>query len=757
MSEDERYKSLDDPGIGDTTGMTEDEQLRKWKQKSHIQNEEIKKLRAKNNQKRNDLKQIGDDVEGLVQQNLRKQALQSSKTNNDYLTELRIIGEIQSGKGINEFTKFVDKGILEKLLELQKFEKMNNDEKQKLEQFNAKSSNLKFTQQLEDLKNELKDLKKKDIEYDRSIKELNKILKEVELSRDKQTLPLKFKENIQKLKDDKKLFAAKLKLLVQKDLEMQKKMKEQQNIFVQLQSKYRTKCKKEGQLPDEKFLIVKEQDKDKKDKNIQDIIQKQRDERQVDIEQKKIEKEERKKKFQENEKNKEKIFSEENFKQVIEKAENLRTQLKEEKQIFQKRREDLQKELTIYQQQQINLQKQFKEADHNAFIWVNKLTEAQRLLALQKEKERKDVKDKLAKTVPQSAPDQEIVTIKKVQEKKTYIHGITAVNESSVQFDDSKQLEWVQDYRLKKITIFFEKGSLLLIGVSTEYTDKDEGFKQEFFHIDGQLFSSIDKEAQKKELEIEADDKISYVSGTYNSSQIIFLKIETAKKQFLQVGNLGYKDQSTKEFRIDIKGDDVITGFQGILDLTDESEEPSQKYLVAFGLKLKPKELDIKGKKQKKQEQKVQEQIKKPIRKIVKYNIKKQRFDNLELIKSQPRLETSFQNLDESARQQHYDQFLQKEKIRQYKARLGLNDEKNFSPATYKEKNYIIDEMKRKEKEKERKKKVEDFRQQTQSAKNLLDPKQQSPPKQQKKQESPPKKQEQKKAEPPKKDQAKKK
>ena len=28
-----------------------------------------------------------------------------------------------------------------------------------------------------------------------------------------------------------------------------------------------------------------------------------------------------------------------------------------------------------------------------------------------------------------------------------------------------------------------------------------------------------------------------------------------------------------------------------------ESEEPSQKYLVAFGLKLKPKELDIKGKK----------------------------------------------------------------------------------------------------------------------------------------------------------------
>lgn len=88
------------------------------------------------------------------------------------------------------------------------------------------------------------------------------------------------------------------------------------------------------------------------------------------------------------------------------------------------------------------------------------------------------------------------------------------------------------------------------------------------------------------EIKITPEEKLSYISGFHNKEQIIFLKFETTKKRVIQVGNMKYKDNFTKDFRIEIK-DKEIQGFSGILDFTNESSNPSERYLVALGVNLK--------------------------------------------------------------------------------------------------------------------------------------------------------------------------
>ncbi|CAD8113301.1 unnamed protein product [Paramecium sonneborni] len=679
----------------DEQGLDENQKLRKLKDllAQHVQ--QVQKLRRRNNNLRTQLKKLGDKAEKLVQSNVRKQKLLEQKLDpkHNHLAEKKILYEIKNNnKSTKDFADKIDSRILDKLINIDKMEQSNTLLREQIKALKDRNKNLDQTEEVNKLSNEILLVEKQIADEERLNRKMFLIIREQELELKQQQIDCDYESRLDSLKEDIKKLKEDIKNQQKEELHQTRREIEMNNYFTELKNIYRSMCNKLNKPCEEKdyYKSSKEQDEDNTNnsnlKNAIKCAQKIQKDNQMGF----LKQKENQKKPEENDElNKALIeFKKDNeiFKKLQEDVQNLQQDLEKKEKQTQKERKFQLEEYSKLSEDVGQLAKQLKEKEVQTKSTVTKLNDLQRQLQLL---DKRQVQEQIQSTQ---------------QKPESIMFGIDKKTETCLPFDDSKNLDWTLNMPINQIVVCKNSKNDLIIGLELTYGNADNKEEQKITKHIGLQEGSIGKE----QIIITPEDKLSYISGFYNQEQIIFLKFETTKKRIIQVGNMKYKDNFTKDFRIEIK-DREILGFSGILDYTQESQNPSERYLVAIGLNLKQKELDISTRKRLKKQKMLEEQDKQRVpvdyRKIT-YPFRKNHPKHLELIKSQPKLEVSIYDEEKvKLYQKEKERYLQAQR-----AQLGFSSVKQFSPATYKLKEYQEEEQKRKEMSDQRKLRVEQKR-----------------------------------------------
>ncbi|CAD8169599.1 unnamed protein product [Paramecium pentaurelia] len=683
----------------DEQGLDENQKLRKWKDllAEHVQ--QVQKLRGRNNNLRGHLKKLGDKAEKLVQSNVRKQKLLEQKLDPKHynLAEKKILYEIKNGKSKQDFANKIDPRILDLLINIDKMEQSNSLMREQIKALRDRNKNLEQTEDVNKLSNEIILIEKQIGDEDRLRKKIQLIIKEQEAELKQQQFDCDYESRLNSLKEQIKKLKDNIKEAQKEELHETRKEVELNNYFAEIQKIYRQMCTQLNKPCEEKQHFKQEKQKEQdntneKQKKVQEFAQKSQDQNQKrflqikDKQEEPEEKDELKKALNEFKKDKDTIF-----KQLKEDVKTLQEELEKKEKEAQKEKRRQIEEYAKLSEDVVQLAKQLKEKEVQTKSSVTKLNDLQRQAQLL---EKKQFSDPIQST--QHKPE-------------SIMFGIDKKTETCLPFDDSKNLDWTSNMPINQIVVCQNSQNNLIIGLELTYGESENKDNKTTKHI-GLQEGNIDK----VQININSEEKLSYISGFYNQEQIIFLKFETNKKRIIQVGNMKYKDNQTKDFRIEIK-DREILGFNGILDYTSESQNPSERYLVAIGLNIKQKELDIstkkKLKKQKMLEEKDKQRVPVDYRKIT-YPFKKNHPKHLELVKSQPKLDVSiYEEQKIKLFQKEKERFLQAQR-----AQLGLLSAKQFSPATYKQQEYLEEDQRRKELNEKRKIMVEQKREEIKSS-----------------------------------------
>ncbi|CAD8190840.1 unnamed protein product [Paramecium pentaurelia] len=677
----------------DEQGLDDNQKLRKWKDllSEHVQ--KVQKLRMRNNNLRGQLKKLGDKAEKLVQSNVRKQKLLEQKLDPKHynLAEKKILYEIKNGKSKQDFANKIDPRILNLLMDIDKMEQSNTQMREQIKALKDRNKNLEQTEEVNKLSNEIILIEKQIGDEDRLRKKMQLIMKEQEAELKQQQFDCDYESRLNSLKEQIKKLKDNIKEAQKVELHETRKEVELNNYFAELQKIYRQICNQLNKPCEEKQHFKQEKQKEQDNTNehqkkAQEFAQKSQEENQKrflkikESQQQPEETDELNKALKEFKENNDK------FKQLQEEVKILQEELDKKEKDQYKEKKRLIEEQAKLSEDVLQLAKQLKEKEVQTKSSVTKLNDLQRQVQLL---DKKQVQEPIQSTQ---------------QKPECIMFGIDKKTETCLPFDDSKNLDWTSNMPINQIVVCKNSQNNLIIGLELKYGDAENKEDNKTTKHIGLQEGDIGKE----QINITAEEKLSYISGFHNSEQIIFLKFETNKKRVIQVGNMKYKDNYTKDFRIEIK-DREILGFNGILDYTSESQNPSERYLVAIGLNLKHKELDISTKKRLKKQKMLEEQEKQRVpvdyRKIT-YPFKKNHPKHLELIKSQPKLDVSIYE-EEKAKlfQKEKERFLQAQR-----AQLGLLSAKYFSPSTYKQQEYLLEDQKRKEKSDQRKEWVEQKR-----------------------------------------------
>ncbi|CAD8199864.1 unnamed protein product [Paramecium octaurelia] len=667
-------------------GLDENQKLRKWKDllTEHVQ--QVQKLRRRNNNLRGQLKKLGDKAEKLVQSNVRKQKLLEQKLDPKHynLAEKKILYEIKNGKSKQDFANKIDPRILDLLIAIDKMEQSNNQMRESIKALKDRNKNLEQTEEVNKLSNEIILLEKQIADEDRLRRKMQVIMKEQEAEFKQQQFDCDYEGRLNSLKDQIKQLKDSIREAQKVELHETRKEVELNNHFAELQKIYRQMCNQLNKPCDEKQHFKQDKSKDQdhqneKQRKVQEFAQKSQEEnlkRFLQLKENQTQPEDTTelhkalKEFKEDQTK---------FKQIQEEVKNLQDELEKKEKEAQKEKARQVEEYSKINEDVVQLAKQLKEKEVQTKSSVLKLNDLQRQVQLL---DRKQVSEPIQSTQ---------------QKPENIFYGIDKDSQTSVPFDDIKNLDWTSSMPINQIVVCKNSNNNLIIGLELTYGDAENKEEQKTTKHVGLQEGNIEKE----QIKITPEEKLSYISGFYNSEQIIFLKFETSKKRVIQVGNMKYKDNQTKDFRIEIK-DKEILGFKGILDYTQESQSTSERYLVAIGLNLKSKELGLSAKKQQKKQKMLEEQEKQRVpvdyRKIS-YPFRKNHPKHLELIKSQPKLDVSIYE-EEKAKlfQKEKERYLQAQR-----AQLGLLSAKQFSPATYKQQEYLDEDQKRKQERDKRK------------------------------------------------------
>ncbi|CAK83787.1 unnamed protein product (macronuclear) [Paramecium tetraurelia] len=677
-------------------GLEDNQKLRKWKDllTEHVQ--QVQKLRRRNNNLRGQLKKLGDKAEKLVQSNVRKQKLLEQKLDPKHynLAEKKILYEIKNGKSKQDFANKIDPRILDLLIAIDKMEQSNSQMRESIKALKDRNKNLEQTEEVNKLSNEIILVEKQIAEEDRLRRKMQVIMKEQEAEFKQQQFDCDYEGRLNSLKDQIKTLKDSIREAQKVELHETRKEFELNNHFAELQKIYRQMCTQLNKPCDEKqhFKQDKQKDQDnqnEKQKKVQEFAQKSQEENLKRFLQLKDSQPQPEDTSELHKALKEFKEDKGKFKQIQEEVKNLQEELEKKEREAQKEKSRQIEEYSKLNEDVVQLAKQLKEREVQTKSSVIKLNDLQRQVQLL---DRKQVQEPIQSTH---------------QKPENIFYGIDKDSQTSVPFDDIKNLDWTSNMPINQIVVCKNSYNNLIIGLELTYGDAENKEEQKTTKHIGLQEGSIEKE----QIKITPEEKLSYISGFYNSEQIIFLKFETSKKRVIQVGNMKYKDNQTKDFRIEIK-DKEILGFKGILDYTQESQNTSERYLVAIGLNLKPKELDISAKKQQKKQKMLEEQEKQRVpvdyRKIT-YPFRKNHPKHLDLIKSQPKLDVSIYDEEKTI----LDKLFQKEKeryLQAQRAQLGLLSAKQFSPATYKQQEYLDEDQKRRQERDKRKEWVEQKR-----------------------------------------------
>ncbi|CAD8117170.1 unnamed protein product [Paramecium sonneborni] len=681
----------------DEQGLDDNQKLRKLKDLlgQHVQ--QVQKLRRRNNNLRTQLKKLGDKAEKLVQSNVRKQKLQEQKLDpkHNHLAEKKILYEIKNNnKSIKDFADKIDSRILDKLITIDKMEQSNALLREQIKALKDRNKNLDQTEEVNKLSNEIILVEKQIADEERLNRKMFLIIREQEVELKQQQIDCDYEGRLNNLKDQIKQLKDNIKDSQKEELHQTRKEIEMNNYFTELKKIYRSMCNKLNKPCEEKDYYYKPDEQDNNSNSINYAQKIQKDNQMEFLKQKKNQK-----KPEENDELNKALME---FKKDNQKFQELQNDVlklqqeieKREKLTLQDRKQQIE-EYSKLSEDVGQLAKQLKEKEVQTKSTVTKLNDLQRQLQLL---DKRQVQEQIQSTQ---------------QKPESIMFGIDKKTETCLPFDDSKNLDWTANMPINQIVVCKNSKNDLIIGLELSYGNAESKEESKITKHIGLQEGSIGKES----INITNEDKLSYISGFYNQEQIIFLKFETSKKRIIQVGNMKYKDNYTKDFRIEIK-DREILGFNGILDYTQESQNPSERYLVAIGLNLKQKELDISTKKRLKKQKMLEEQDKQRVpvdyRKIT-YPFKKNNPKHLELIKSQPKLEVSVYDEDKvKLYQKEKERYLQAQR-----AQLGLSSVKQFSPSTYKKKEYQEEDQKRKEMSEQRKVRVEQKREEIKNSLTL--------------------------------------
>ncbi|CAK57950.1 unnamed protein product (macronuclear) [Paramecium tetraurelia] len=685
----------------DDLDLDENQKLRKWKDLLTDHVLQVQKLRGRNNRLRGELKKLGDKAEKLVQSNVRKQKLLEQKLDPKHynLAEKKILYEIKNGKSKQDFANKIDPRILDLLIAIDKMEQSNNQMRESIKALKDRNKNLEQTEDVNKLSNEIVLVEKQIADEDRLRRKMQVIMKEQESELKQQQFDCDYEGRLNSLKEQIKTLRDSIKEGQKEELHETRKEFELNNHFAELQKIYRQMCNQLNKPCEEKqhFKQDKQRDQDnmnEKLKKVQEFAQKSQEENQkrfLQIKENKKEPEEKdelKKALEEFKKDENK------FKQIQEEVKQLQEDLEKKEREAQKEKNRQVEEYAKLSEDVGQLAKQLKEKEIQTKSQVLILNDLQRQAQLL---EKKQIAEPIQSTQ---------------QKSESLMRGITEQTQTCLPFDDSKNLDWTSYMPVNQIVVCKNSINNLIVGLELTYGSAENEEEQKTTKNIGLQEGNI----EKVEIKITPEEKLSYISGFHNKEQIIFLKFETTKKRVIQVGNMKYKDNFTKDFRIEIK-DKEIQGFSGILDFTNESSNPSERYLVALGVNLKQKE-DISAKKKQKKQQMEEEKEKQRVpidyRKIT-YPFRKNQPKHLELVKSQPKLEVSIYEEEKSKLfQKEKERFLQAQR-----AQLGFLSAKQFSPATYKQQEYLTEDKLRKEKNKERKNWVEQKREENKNSLTL--------------------------------------